>query len=154
MSESLEPLPPQFTRFRNRALSTAIVALVICVLVAWLSRSSRQQFMTSYLFAYLFCLGLALGSLAIVMLHHLVGGNWGAAVHGPAEAATTTLPLLAILFIPIAYRPHYLYDWADRAKVAADPILRHRDAYMQFAAARAAGCFIVWILLALALQLN
>lgn len=156
MSKTLEPLPPELTRLRSRALIAGVVATALCALVALLSRASREQFFTSYLWAFIFCLGFALGSLAIVMLHHLVGGHWGLAICGPAEAAALTLPIVAVLFIPIVWGAHYLYDWADAAKVAADPVLRHRSVYMNqnMFILRAAIYFIVWTLLAWMLHLN
>ena len=61
----------------------------------------------------LFWLGIALGCLACVMLHHLVGGVWGFLIRRPLEAATMTLPLMALLFLPLALGCR-LYPWADR----------------------------------------
>src|SRR3954469_23310987 len=156
MSEALEPLPTELTRLSRRALVAGVVALAICVLLALFSRASREQFFTSYLWAFILCLGLVLGSLAIVMLHHLVGGNWGLAIRGPAEAAALTLPVVAVLFIPIVWGTPYLYDWADAAKRAADPVLHQRAGYMNpnMFVLRAAIYFIVWTLFAWVLHLN
>ena len=58
----------------------------------------------------------ALGSLALVMLHHLTGGAWGLAVRRLLEASLRTLPLLALLFLPICARPaRDLYPGRSRA---------------------------------------
>ena len=51
--------------------------------------------------AYIFWVGIALGSLAILMVIHLTGGAWGLVIRRPLEAATRTIPFMAILFIPI-----------------------------------------------------
>ena len=56
--------------------------------------------------------------MALVMLHHLTGGNWGICVRRFAEAAAMTLPLMLILFIPIAVGMHHLYPWARPSEVA------------------------------------
>ncbi len=41
---------------------------------------------------YLLVLGLALGSLGLLMLQHLTGGHWGIVIRRPLESATRTLP--------------------------------------------------------------
>ena len=69
-----EPLPPGFLRFRGLALVVGFVGLAACA-VGWLT--SPAAFYRAYLFGYLFFLGITLGSLAWVMMHHLVGGGWG-----------------------------------------------------------------------------
>src|SRR5207244_4283535 len=69
------------------------------------------QFFHSYLFAFLFCLGLGLGSLSILMIHHLTGGLWGLVIRRVLEAGTRTIPLAALLFLPIALGLGWLYPW-------------------------------------------
>ena len=59
------------------------------------------QFYHSYLWSYVFCVGIALGSMAWLMLQYLSGGAWGVVIRRPAEAAARTLPLLALMFLPI-----------------------------------------------------
>jgi len=68
--------------------------------------------------------------MAIVMLQYLTGGAWGVVTRRIFEAATRTLPLLAILFIPILIGIPRLYNWAHPKIVQADDILRHRSFYM------------------------
>src|ERR1044071_147535 len=60
-----------------------------------------EQFFRSYLIAYRFWFGMALGCLPLLMLHHLVGGTWGFVIRRILEAGTRTLPLMVILFVPI-----------------------------------------------------
>jgi hypothetical protein len=137
-------------RVRWRASLAGVVCLAVCALggIWW-----RDQFFTAYLFSYLFVLGIALGSLAIVMLHHMVGGDWGRAVRPAAEAAAITLPLLLVLFLPILLGLKVLYPWANHHLVEADRILRHQAGYLNvgFVIARWLVCFAVWIGLAWAM---
>ena len=63
------------------------------------------QFFHSYLLAFLFWLAAALGGLALTMLQHMTGGNWGVVLRRIFEAAARTLPWMALLFVPIALRP-------------------------------------------------
>jgi hypothetical protein len=85
-------------RLQQQLLRGGVFLLGVCVIAAifW-----RQQFFRSYLFGYLFFLSLAMGSMAILLIYHLTGGAWGAVVRRLLESAIRTLPVLAVLFIPI-----------------------------------------------------
>lgn len=65
--------------------------------------------MSSYLFAWLLFLGLALGSMANLMLHNLTGGRWGMPVRPAFAAATRLVPLAALLAMPVLVGMHSLY---------------------------------------------
>lgn len=116
------------------AVGVGIVALLLCVL-GWFV--SPRQFFISYLFAVLVWLGVALGSMAFLMIHYLTGGKWGWPVRRMFEAAANTLPLVGLLFVPLFFGLHQLYPWARPAEVAADQVLRHKHPYLN------APCFIV-----------
>jgi hypothetical protein len=79
----------------------------------------------------------------------VTGGAWGVAIRRPLEAAAQTLPLLALLFVPIALAPATLYEWAHPEAVAHDPLLAHKAAYLNvpFFLVRAVVYFTAWILL-------
>ena len=104
------------------------------------------QFVRSLLPAYMWMLSITLGSLALGMVHQVSGGAWGVVIRRILGAASRTLPLLTILFIPIALGLHSLYPWADEAHVAEDPILQWKQPYLNapFFLARAAFYFAVW----------
>jgi hypothetical protein len=89
-----------------------------------------EQFFRSYLFAYIFWLCIPVGSLAFLMLHFMVGGEWGLMIRRLLETAVRTLPLLALMFIPLLFGLHWVYPWADPEHVAADPVLRQKSAYL------------------------
>jgi len=111
----------------------------------------RERFFQAYLVAWLYWLGPALGSLAIVMLHNMTGGAWGFAVRRLLEAGMRTLPWMALLFLPVAAGVHELYEWSHADVVAADPVLTHKAPYLNvpFFLARAALYFALWAGLAL-----
>ena len=131
-------------RVRLPALVVGVAGLAACAAGAFLEPA---VFFQSYLFAFIFWLGIALGSLAIVMLYHLVGGAWGFPVRRPLEAAAMTLPLLALLFVPLLFGLPYLYEWVRPDAVAADALLRHKQPYLNvpFFVGRAALYFALWI---------
>src|SRR4051794_9191558 len=93
------PLPEEINRMQRSALFVGAGGLVLGAIGLLFSRA---QFFNAYLFAWFFWLSVALGSMTIVMLHRLTSGEWGLAIRRISEAAALTLPLLAVLFIPIA----------------------------------------------------
>ena len=108
------------------------------------------QFFRSYLVAYLFFTGIALGSLGLVSLNHVTGGLWGVVIRRVCESAMRTLPLLLILFIPLLFGLSDLYEWARPEAVAHDPILQHKQVYLNvpFFIARVGIYFAIWIVVA------
>jgi hypothetical protein len=125
-----------------------IIASIIAVAAAVIL--APAPFFHAYLFTYLFFLGITLGSLALAMLHYLVGGSWGIVILRTVESASKSLWLLAILFIPIVFGLRYLYPWADPEIVAGNPVLQHNHLYLNpvFFAIRAVVYFAVWLFLA------
>jgi hypothetical protein len=108
----------------------------------------------SYLVGFMFWIGIALGSLGLTMLHHLVGGSWGMIVRRPMESAGMTLLPLALLFLPLALGLGRLYPWARPDAALHDPDLAHKLVYLNpaFFLIRAAVYFATWLLLAWALS--
>jgi len=98
--------PESVDRIRQRALIAAVGGLLICIIGII---KAPDRFFPSYLLAFIFVLGLSLGSLGLLMLQHLTGGNWGIMIRRPLESATRNLPLVAVLFVPIFFGMKYLY---------------------------------------------
>jgi hypothetical protein len=139
-------LEADLKRWRSRALAAGIAGAVLCAIGLF---SSPFQFYRSYLWAYLFIVGVSVGSLAWLMLQYLTGGAWGVVIRRPCEAAARTLPLVALMFLPIAIGIPNLYPWSHAKVVAADEILKHKQVYLNapFFLTRAAVYFAGWILL-------
>jgi hypothetical protein len=108
--------------------------------------SHPAQFFQSYLMAYMFVLGATLGCLALGMIHQLSGGAWGVVTRRLIGAASRVLPVLTLLFLPIAFGIGHLYDWSHADIVAADVVLRGKRVYLNtpFFLARAAVYFLAW----------
>ena len=101
------PAPESVSRLQTRAFGVGAMALLLAIYGAI---HSPETFFPSYLMSFLLVLGLALGSLGLVMPQHLTSGHWGIIIRRPLESATRTLPLLAIAFLPIAvFGMRYLY---------------------------------------------
>ena len=141
------PVPPQVARLERGALAVGGAGLLLCAL-GW--AMDPAQFFRSYLLAFLFWSGVAIGSLSLSFIHHQTGGLWGLVIRRPLEAATRTFPVLLVLFLPLLLGLHHLYVWSHADVVAGDALLREKAPYLNapFFAARAAFYFVVWIALA------
>jgi hypothetical protein len=134
--------PADVGRLQRLGLVTAGAGAVLCLLGLFLSPA---YFFRAWLVGWVFWMGVALGCQAIFMLHHMTRGAWGLVVRRVLEAASRTLPLLLILFLPIALGMRELYEWA-RPGAMADPILAHKAPYLNVTAflIRQAAYFLIW----------
>jgi len=144
---STESLLSGLDRFEKSSLAVGLAALALCVAGAF---HSPTQFFRSYLLAFVFWVGVALGCSAILMLHHMVGGRWGFALRRCLESGTRTFYLMAVLAVPLLFGLRLLYSWADPEKVKLDPILQYKAPYLNvpFFIIRTVIYFIAWIALA------
>jgi hypothetical protein len=98
--------------------------------VAGFFMSGADRFFQAYLVAYTFWMGVVLGSLALLMVQHLSGGVWGVVLRRPFEAAVRTIPVMAVLFIPIALGMHSIYEWSHAGITDTDPIIAAKALYL------------------------
>jgi hypothetical protein len=138
---------PAAGRFAGAAAAIGVVALAACAVGAM---ARPDQFFRSYLLAFVFWNGLSVGAMAVLMLQYLTGGAWGIAIRRELEAATRTLPLTAVAFLPLLFGLHRLYEWTHTDAVAADEILRKKALYLNtpFFVTRAALAFAAWLTVA------
>jgi len=141
---------PQFEKLRRGTLLAGIMGMVVSIPGFF---SNPQQFFQSYLVAFVFWMGIPLGCLALLMMHHLTGGGWGYLIRRVLESGTRTLWLMAILYLPLIFGMTYLYGWA-RPDAAANPAYVQKHFYLNtpFFLTRSMIYFIVWVGLALLLN--
>lgn len=70
-----------------------------------------EQALRSWLLGFILWGGIGLGAIGLLILQYLTGGAWGVVIRRTAEAASRTLPLLILLFLPIAFGMTRLYEW-------------------------------------------
>ena len=133
---------PALLRLERRALAVGVVTLGVAAIGGAFSPAA---FFRAWLVSWLFWLSIPLGALAIVMLHYLAGGSWGIVIRRISESTAATLPLLAMLFVPIALGMRAIYEWAH-----PDAAVPYQHAYLNvpFFLARAVLYFIAWIAVA------
>jgi len=113
--------PPVVKTIAQRSLIVGVVFGIIALILAFVR---PQEFYRAYLLGFMCWLGVALGSMAILMIRHLTGGGWGMVIRRILGAAMRTLPLLALLFIPVILGMHKLYIWAQPLDQVSDKRLR------------------------------
>ena len=147
MIDITETAPPELDRFRQRALVLGIIGVVLSLAGAVFNHT---VFFRSYLLAFMFWAGIALGSLAILMVQHMSGGAWGIMIRRILESSTRTFPLVALFFIPVAVGIPFLYIWSDPAVVANNHHLEQKAHYylnVPFFLVRAVLYFAAWFFL-------
>src|SRR5512145_2860711 len=135
---------PELARLQQRALIVGIAGLVAAAIGAALN---LEQFYRSWLIGFLFCLGLTLGSLGLLMLQHLSGGQWGLVSRRVFEASARTLPLVAILFVPVLVGIPSVFEWSHTDVVMNDAVLSQKAPYLNttFFIVRAVVYFAFWL---------
>ncbi|HXF42795.1 MAG TPA: hypothetical protein VNK26_03575 [Pyrinomonadaceae bacterium] len=124
VSEKNYLAPTQLSRFRNAALGLGGIALL-----AWAFGTyfNPEQGLRSWLLGFIYWGGIAIGGLGILMLQYLTGGAWGVMLRRVVEAASRTLPLVFILWIPLAIGIGHLYEWTHLPP--DDPTVIQRGAF-------------------------
>jgi hypothetical protein len=121
--------PPVIDRLRSRSMIVGGVFAALAIIGAIMN---TRLFLQAYLVGFMFWLGVTLGSLVLLMLQYTSGGNWGILGRRFWEAATKTLPLMFLLWLPLVFGMKILFPWstmkpeelvADRAKYWLNPTL-------------------------------
>lgn len=146
--------PESISRLQQRALIAGVIGVLAWAFGLVMYRGRLDQFadhfFRSYLVAFLFVLGWTLGSLGLLMLQHLTGGQWGILIRRPLESATRVIPVVVILFLPIIIGMKHLYGAWLYAPASGEEALSHfQKSYLTANGfvIRAVIYFAIWILL-------
>lgn len=144
--------PPESVSGLQRYGMVAFIVGAVATAVGLLF-SGADRFFEAYLVAYVFWVGVSLGSLALLMVYHLTGGAWGLVIRRTLEAATRTIPFMAVLFLPIFLGMGHLYQWTHE-EALSDPIIREKVLYLNtpFFVARQVFYWLVWSAMAIVLN--
>ncbi|MEO6050183.1 MAG: hypothetical protein ABIP78_02485 [Pyrinomonadaceae bacterium] len=102
--------PAEINRLRTLALGIGGIALIIWAVGAYFN---TEQALRSWLLGFIFWGGICIGSLGVLMLQYLTGGAWGLVIRRIVEASSRTLPVVFLIFIPLAIGvyTHSFYEW-------------------------------------------
>jgi hypothetical protein len=139
------------SRPRLAALLLALLGLLACGLGAVLDLSAFER---AYFTAVMALWQLPLGCLALLIAWHLTGGRWGRVVGDALEAGLRTLPLLALLTLPLLLDLAAFYPWTQPDYLAAHPDVARKAAWLSPAmfALRSLIYLALWLALAFGLS--
>jgi len=119
------PLPPRLGApagvllWRDRMLKIGGGLLLVSLVFLFTGNPvTTDHFLRAWLLGFMMCFGAMGGSLVLLMLQYVSGGKWGLLLRRPFEAATRTLPLVALMFLPVGIFAKRLYLWAAVKNVA------------------------------------
>jgi hypothetical protein len=126
----------------------AILGIAAC---AVLGPGNPRQFFFSWLVAFLFFLTLGIGGLFFVLIQYASQGSWGVVVRRIGETTFATIPVMAVLFVPLLFGLHDLFSWSVPGASANDALLQWKKPFLNvpFFLIRAAIYFVVWSVIAL-----
>jgi hypothetical protein len=136
--------PESLSGLQSKGMMAAVAGAVLTGI--GFAMSGIDRFYEAYLVAWVYWTGVGLGSLGLLMVHHLSGGAWGVVIRRILEAAARTLPVMAVLGLPILAGTGHLYHWSHADVAAADPVIRDKAAYLNvpFFIFRYVFYFAVW----------
>ncbi|MCC7308278.1 MAG: hypothetical protein IT173_11985 [Acidobacteria bacterium] len=117
--------PADLNRWRTVALGVGGIALIIWAIGTYLS---PEQGLRSWLLGFVLWGGIGIGCLGVLLLGYLTGGGWAVVTRRAAEAGTRTLPVIFIMFLPLAFGVKRLYEWTHIP--ATEHIMQHRGWFM------------------------
>jgi len=132
-------------RFQIPALILGVIGFGVTIF-GWVS--SPEAALRAYLPSYLFWFQIVAGSLGVLCLQYITGGEWGILLRRPLGAAARTMIVMLILGIPIAVGASHIYPWTSQAFMNSEESLRLKQGYLNtnFWLIRAAVYFIFWTL--------
>jgi hypothetical protein len=133
----------RWAKGRNTLVLAVLISVIACV-AGYMNDPVR--FYRSYLIAFAFVAAAGLGAFFFVMVQYLSGSAWSVTMRRIMENLMTTLPVCAILFIPIAFGLKDIYPWMDSAAVGLGPKLADKRAYLSenFFILRTCIYFVLW----------
>jgi hypothetical protein len=128
---------------RNALFFVALVSVVLC---AFGYIQSPERFFRSYLVAFTYTSGIGLGAFFFIMAQHLAGSAASVTVRRIMENIMVTLPVGAVLFLPLVFGLKYVYPWTHPDIVSASPEIKAKGAFLSenWFVIRTYAFFLVW----------
>jgi hypothetical protein len=146
-TETYTPTGVALPGMRQFGMIAGVLGVVLGVAGFFMSGDQgAHRFFQAYLIAYTFWMGVILGCMALLMVQHLSGGVWGIILRRPFEAALRTMPIMTLLFLPIVFGMHSLYEWSHEGITETDPLIASKALYLNtpFFLIRQAIFFAIW----------
>jgi len=121
--------PPEIGRWRTLALGIGGVLSAVILVVALLFPAMREDALRAWLLGFILWAGIGIGCIGVLMLQYLIRGSWGVISRRVLEAGSRTIPILAVLFLPILFGVRNIYEWTHLVGTG-DAIIDHRQPYL------------------------
>ena len=133
----------RWTTGRNALVLAALISVVACIAGYF---QDPDRFFRSYLVAFTFTCAIGLGAFFFVQVQFLSGSAWSVTVRRIMENLMITLPVGALLFVPLAFGLNHIYPWTNVALVQSSEGLRAKSTYLvpSMFTARTYGYFVLW----------
>ena len=116
--------PGELNGLRSFALGVGGIGTLIWLVGLYLS---LEQALRSWLLGFIFWAGIGIGAIGLIILQYLTGGAWGVVIRRTIEAASRTLPVIILLFLPIGAGLTRIYEWTHFP--ADDPTMLQRGVF-------------------------
>lgn len=127
---------------RGRQAGWAVVAALSFAALYLAGRGDPRRAWLAYLVAWMPVLGIALGSLSLLMVHMLTGGTWGRRLRPAFVDGMQCLPAALLLALPLLCAAPFIFPWA-RVGAGKDWPIHYLN--LPFFYARALVCFALWL---------
>ncbi|HSU33942.1 MAG TPA: hypothetical protein VLJ11_22135 [Bryobacteraceae bacterium] len=137
-------LGAQAARVERAAGLAGAIGILLCFVAFFFDRNRLFQ---SYLFAFTYWGGFAIGGLGVLLMNNVVGGRWGVTTRQFLIGAVRTLPLVLLLFLPLLFGLNEIYPWARPDLVKNSAFLQHKQGYLNvpFFILRVVLYFSIWL---------
>jgi hypothetical protein len=138
---------------RNALLLLFLISAAVCVAGYF---TNPERFFQSYLVAFCYTAAIGLGAFFFVMVQYLTGSAWSVTVRRIMENIMVTLPVGAILFLPIAFGLDHIYPWTRPEVINSSAAVKAKAAYLtpKWFVIRTYICFLLWSIWAFAIYRN
>jgi hypothetical protein len=128
---------------RNTLFLAALISVIACI-AGYIT--DPERFFRSYTVAFAFTSAIGLGAFFFVMAMYLAGNAAGVTVRRIMENIMVTLPVGAILFLPLVFGLKYVYPWMNPEVMSASANLRAKSGFLteNFFIFRTFGFFLLW----------
>ncbi len=153
MSHEQKPLPdanlPPFAGGRTLMLGGLAGGVAGLLLTLLGGLAAPRPALLAYLVAFVYWLGLAVGTTTLVLANHAAGARWNVTIRRLGESIGATIPLFALLFIPLLLGASHIWFWVAPDTTASKELLQllaQKRSYLNLPsfALRAVVYFIIW----------
>jgi hypothetical protein len=143
--------PADLGKIGGVAIGIGLLGIIGWVIGAVVSGKALQTFLHTYLVAYVFWIGISLGCLGFLMIQYLTGASWGLVIRRQLESASHTLWLMGVLFVPIGFGLHSIYEWshgtANLEEGTLKKLIEHKSVWLNPSSfnMRTVIYFAIWI---------